>query len=66
MNCSCGHPRAAHPGRTACVLNGCPCEGYVDPAAPEREELEGKTVAIVVPPGFALNVTLTPISEVES
>jgi hypothetical protein len=52
----CGHPRAIHVG-SGCRIGGCPCTGFDDgkkqPAGPRR-------VAIDVPDGYMLSITLTP------
>jgi hypothetical protein len=58
MNCArCGHPRAIHL-TDACRIGGCACTGFSDGS---RSATGPRRVALELPAGYRLTVTLSPI-----
>lgn len=56
----CQHPRAAHGGKgTACRFSRCGCESF-DDGRPRPARPGARRVAIDVPDGYTLSVTLIP------
>lgn len=64
---NCPHPSATHEpgGDRACRISDCGCRGFYsleirnDEAL--AEEAAGKSVVLVIPDGYEMTVTLTPI-----
>ena len=69
MNCArdaCGHPSQLHanrPGDTSCRVNGCSCRAFADPEPGEAPERGPRRVAIDVPDGYIVSISLIPARE---
>jgi hypothetical protein len=58
-NSACAHPEAAHNKGGACRIGGCSCPGFDDGQRAEREP-RMRRVAIDVPDGYTLSISLIP------
>lgn len=55
----CQHPKASHSQVGNCRLGGCGCPGF-DDGTPKPKRPGPRRVAIDVPDGYTLSVTLIP------
>lgn len=55
----CQHPKASHNHLGKCRLGGCGCQGF-DDGTPKATKPGPRRVAIDVPDGYVLSVTLIP------
>lgn len=59
-NCiNCKHPKAAHNQAGKCRLGGCSCPGF-DDGTPKPKRPVSRRVAIDVPDGYTLSISLIP------
>jgi hypothetical protein len=59
----CPHPRAAHAPTddATCRISSCPCLGFVSGDLPTDDPEEPRSVFLIIPEGYAMTVTLSPI-----
>ena len=60
----CPHPRAAHApiNEQPCRIAGCGCLGFAS-GEPVATDDEPRGVFLVIPEGYVLTVTLTPVGD---
>lgn len=56
---ACQHPKASHTQVGKCRLGGCGCPGF-DDGSTKPQRPSARRVAIDVPDGYTLSVTLIP------